>query len=112
MAPTGIGDADTKPQTCKADAGGEMPEYRPRFELSVDLRHEFGDTDVARCRDRPWEQRVQVIGYPVGVDTAGPGGQHIRASQRGRGIAGIDDLISEADSKLVHTQRLSERCKR
>jgi hypothetical protein len=58
---------------------------------------------------RPREQRVQVIGHPVGVDTAGRGGQHVGASGHGRGISGIGDRIAEADSDLVHTDRLTEQ---
>src|SRR6516225_586733 len=79
-----------------------MTEQRPWLKLGINLWYDFGDTEIPGCRNRPWEQCVEVIAYPVRVRTAGPRGQHVGASKRGRRITGIDDLIAETDSELVH----------
>ena len=91
-----------KPQTCEAVAGGEVPEHRPRFERGLDLRDELGGTEVARDCDRPWEQLVQVIAYPVRVCTAGRGGQHVGAGEGGRGVSGIYGLSAQSHTKSTH----------
>src|SRR5271163_1485645 len=111
MTSTCICNADTKPQTSKAVAGGKISEHRPRFEYGVDLRGELGNTEVARRGDRAWQRRIQVVAHPVGVDTAGRGHPHGSASDHRRGISRIYGDSDEADSELVHTRRLSQQLK-
>jgi len=84
VTPTGIGDANTKPETCEGIAGSKMTEQRPWFKLGINLWYDFGDTEISGCRNRPWEQCVEVIAYPVRVRTAGPGGQHVGVAWRSR----------------------------
>src|SRR5271155_2239259 len=111
MTSTCICNADTKPQMPKAVAGGKISEHRPRFEYGVDLRGELGNTEVARRGDRAWQRRIQVVGHPVGVDTAGRGHPHGSASEHGWGKSTIYGHSHEADSELVHTCLLSQELK-